>query len=271
VELLLNGATGETRVKDAVTGVGGESDGDWFEPMHALFVRDPKRGAEAVRFDPDRSPWRDATALFHAAGASEGHRRPAVCSQITRLVENDVLERTDLFALDLYGLASSQAAIGLWRAERMPLPLRLLAEPARLDVVREALHAAEAAEAALRGAVWLLARYALASGVRSPDKKDIGALVDRLDAKPRYWASLGALFDRFVEDVGVAPDAEAVLSTWKGAALHAARQGLDGTAAQLGTQARILQARAHAERHLARELAELSPPKPVQDQEGLSV
>ena len=252
VELLPEVTEGRTLVKSAVTGVGVESDGDWLEPMHALFVRDPKRGAEAVRFDPDRSPWRDATALFQGLGVDDGHRRPAVCAQMAGLVEDDVLKRADLFTIDLYGLASSQAAIGLWRAERMPLPLSLLVDSKRLDVVREALKAAESAEAALRGAVWLLARYALASGDRSPDKKDIGALVDRLDAKPRYWASLGALFDDLLREVGTQQDTEAVLVTWKAAAQRTARRALADVAQQLGTHARALQARALAERHLAR-------------------
>lgn len=268
VELLPEITGGAALVKSVITGVGVETD-EWIEPMFALFVRDPKRGAEAVRFDPDRSPWRDATALFQGAGVSDGHRRPAVCSQIARLIEDDVLQRTDLFTLDLYGLASSQAAIGLWRAERMPLPVRLLADPDRLEVVREALTVAESVEAALRGSVWLLARYALTSGDRNPDKKDIGALVDRLDAKPRYWATLGRLFDGFLREVGAAEDAEAVLVTWKDSALRAARRALDDAAQQLGTQARALQARAHAERHLAKHLADLSPPPaPVPTQEG---
>jgi CRISPR type I-E-associated protein CasA/Cse1 len=272
---LLPVVTGEgTLVTGAVTGVGLEADGDWIEPMHALVVRDPKRGAEPVRFDPDRSPWRDATALFQATGADEGHRRPAVCSQIAALVEDDVLERAGAFTLDLYGLASSQAAIGLWRAERMPLPLRLLVDPERLEVVREALKIAgsnESAEAALRGSVWLLARFALASGDRSPDKKDIAPQVDRLGAKPRYWAALGALFDGFLRDVGAAEDPETVLVAWKAAAFKAARRALAGAAEQLGTQARALQARALAERHLARELIALSPPPaPPTTQEGAS-
>jgi CRISPR system Cascade subunit CasA len=271
VELLPQVAQGTLLVTGVVTGVGLETQGDWIEPMHALFVRDPKRGAEAVRFDPDRSPWRDATALFQASGVGGEHRRPAVCAQIAALVERDALTRSSLFTIDLYGLASSQAAIGLWRAERMPLPLGLLTDPERLNVVHEALRAADATEAALRGAVWVLARHALASGARGPDKKDIGALVNRLDAKPRYWAALGALFDVFLRNVGDAEDAEAVLVAWKTAAVRGARRALEDAAQQLGTQARALQARALAERYLARELAELSaPPVPTPIQEGAS-
>ncbi len=259
VELVWQGTGPETLVTSAITGVGVQPKGEWIEPMHATFVRDPKRGPEAVRFDPDRSPWRDCTVLFQATDAKEGHRRPAVCSQMAMLVERDMLKRERRFTLDLYGLASSQAAIGLWRAEHMPLPLTLLTDAERLDVVRNALAAAEDAEKALKGSVWLLARFALASGDRSPDKKDIGALVDRLDAKPRYWAALGARFDELLHDIGTSASVEVVLAAWKVTSRDCARRALAEAAQQLGTNARALQACAQAERHLARELAELSP------------
>lgn len=269
VELVVDASSPDRRVMSVITGAAGECEGDWIEPMHALFVRDPKRGPEAVRFDPDRSWWRDATALFQAAGGSDGHRRPAVCSQMAELVEGDVLKHAEPFTLDLYGLASSQAAIELWRSERTPLPLRLLVDPDRLNVVHVALTAAEGAASALGRSVWVLARHALAMGSRSPDKKDIGALVERLGAKPRYWAAQGKLFEGFLRDVAAADDAEIVLASWKTETLRAARKALDAAADQIGTNARALQARALAERHLTRELAELAPPSaPSPAQEG---
>lgn len=259
VELVPSGTVPPILVNTAVTGVGVECGGEWLEPMHALFVRDPKRGPEAVRLDPDRSPWRDCTALFQATDSSEGHRRPAVCSQIASLVERGVLERASRFALDLYGLASSQAAIRLWRVEHMPLPLRLLTDAERLDAVRNALGTAEDAEKALRGSVWLLARFALALGDRSPDKEDIGALANRFGARQRYWAALGARFDEFLRDIGTSESPEVVLAAWRVTARDSARRALADATQQLGTNARALQACANAERHLARSLADLSP------------
>lgn len=246
-------------VRDVVTGAGVEPEGNWTEPMQALLVRDPKRGPEPLRFDPDRSLWRDSTALFEAASVSEGHRRPEVCTQIARLVEEEILERGAGLALDLYGLASSQAAIELWRAERMPLPVRLLTDAERIEVLREALRAAHAVASALRSSVWRLASAALASGERSPDKKDVGSLVDRLAAEPRYWSSLGAAFDELLRRLGGDDDTEASLSWWKEVARKAARRSLDDGARQLGTNARAFRARALAERTLAYELAKLSP------------
>lgn len=246
-------------VREVVTGAGVEPEGDWIEPMHAMQVRDEKRGPEAVRFDPDRSLWRDATALFQASAAGKAHRRPEVCSQIARLVAKDVLPITSALALDLYGLSSSQAAIELWRAERMPLPLGLLTDMERVDVLRQALQVAEDVASALRGSVWVLASTALASGERSPEKKDVGALADRLAAGPRYWATLGAEFDALVRSVGTDEDTEGALSSWKKGARRAALRALDEAARQLGTSGRAFQARALAEKKLRVELARVSP------------
>lgn len=256
-------------VREVVTGVGVEAEGDWIEPMHALQVRDEKRGPEPVRFDPDRSLWRDATALFMASGAGRAHRRPHVCSQMARLVADGVLAGADALALDLYGLASSQAAIELWRAERMPLSLRLLTDAERVDVLRQALGVSEEVSSALRGSAAVLARTALASGERSPDKKDVDALAHRLAAGPRYWAALGAEFDALVRRLGSDEDTEAVLSAWTTKACRAARRALDEAARQLGPSGRALQAHVLAGKKLAMELAKFAPtPSTPPTQEG---
>jgi hypothetical protein len=188
---------------------------------------------------------------------------------MARLVADDVLQGADALALDLYGLSSSQAAIELWRAERMPLPLRLLTDAERLDVLRQSLQAAETVFSALRGSVWVLASTALASGERSPDKKDVGALADRLAAGPRYWAALGAGFDALVRSLGSDEDTEAALSAWTKKACQAARRALDEAARQLGPNGRALQAHALASKKLAIELAKLAPtPSTPPTQEG---
>ncbi|MGH7298292.1 MAG: type I-E CRISPR-associated protein Cse1/CasA, partial [Polyangiaceae bacterium] len=240
VELVpLDGPNGP-RVVQSVTGVGLEPEGDWFEPMHAVVVRDPARGPESVRFEPDRAAWRDALALFQGTGAMENYRGPSVCTQIGKLVEEDVLPREMLFKLELYGLASSQAAIGLWRAERMPLPVALLVDGDRLLAIGRGLEQAKQVGDALRASTWLLARLALSMGERAPDKKDVGGLVDRLDSTGRYWAALGSGFGSFLEAVGrEAP--EPAVASWVHAAQAEARRALDRAAAQVGSTARAFQ------------------------------
>jgi len=261
VELVPSEGEAPVRVINAMTGVGAEAD-DWLEPMHALVVRDPKRPPEPIAFDPDRNLWRDSTALFRAADAARDHRPPAACAQVARvIVERDVLGRDALFAVTLHGLASSQAAISLWGSERMPLPLRLLADPDRLEIVERALQDAESVERALYGAAWVLARFALASGdQRSPDKKDIAALTTRLDTRSTYWATLGRWFDEFLRRAGSAEPVDSVLGSWKNTAREIARKTLRTACQQLGTSARALRASAAAERHLSMALKELSEP-----------
>jgi CRISPR system Cascade subunit CasA len=245
-------------VAQVITAAGAEPQGDWTEPMHALVMRDPKRGPEAVRFDPERSLWRDSTALFASTGQAN-YRRPAACSQIAKLVEADVLERGRLFTIDLYGLASSQAAIELWRAERMPLPVKLLTDPERLNVVQAGLAVAEEIGEALRRSAWLLASTVLAPGDRAPDKDDIRALTERLAADAYYWAALDESFAPFLRDASHGPDPEPTLGVWKKAAADAARRALAAASAGVGTQARALQASALAERHLVQQLSRHVP------------
>lgn len=258
VELLPEVDNGKVVIRQVITAAAEEPEGDWIEPMFAWVVRDPKRGREAIRIDPDRHLWRDATALFQASDPQGDHRRPVVCSQIAALVEEDVLDRADLFMLEVYGLASSQAVIEIWRAERMPLPARLLSDTERVEVVTTALRFATDVMTALRKSASDLARHMLSPGKRDPDKKDVRSLVDRFNVAGRYWSELGGLVDRFLRDVGESNDPEAVLAAWKRSAKRAARRSLDAAAEQAGTQARAFQARAHAERSLLIALAALS-------------
>jgi hypothetical protein len=224
--------------------------------MHALIVRQPTRGPEAVRFDPERSLWRDALALFQAAAPDSGFRRPQVCSQIAELIEGDLLDRKHMLRLELYGLASSQASIDLWRAESLPLPVALLTDAERLDTVRAAILDAESVDGALSHALWKLARLVLAPDDREPDKKDIGNLTKRLNARGHYWARLGQLFDRFLHETAQADDPDRTLASWRTAAVQTAGGALSDAIEQLGTQGRTLQAAALAERAMWLALAE---------------
>jgi CRISPR system Cascade subunit CasA len=252
VELLPDLRGDELVVRQVITGAGVELETE-ADPMHALVERDPKRDPEPLKIDPDRSAWRDATALFQT-GTEQG-RRPEACSQIAALVDAGVLPPTELLAVDLYGLASNQANIVLWRTESVPLPLAFFAEPSRLRSLRAGLDETEATAKALGAGAWLVARQVLSPGDRDPDPQDVRRYMDELGLVARYWSELGTAFPGLVRDVA-AGDASA-LERWRTGLRRMARRLLAETTRELGTSARFLQAGAAGARLLGIRLAKL--------------
>ncbi|MBK8255667.1 MAG: type I-E CRISPR-associated protein Cse1/CasA [Polyangiaceae bacterium] len=235
-------------VREVITGAGFEPSADWLEPMFAKFVKDVRIGTETIRFDPNRAVWRDSKALYRAVSPGPEERPVAACAQVARLVEHDILPYGASLRLGLYGLSSSQAAITLWRAEQMPLPVRLLQDEDRQRAISGALRWVEDGVAkALREAIWQLAKLTLAMDNRSPDKKDVAALASRLNAQQRYFGAMGAQFSAFVSQVGKDGNQDAALSEWKKTAVREARTAFHEAAEQVGTTARAFQARARAE------------------------
>ncbi len=138
-------ARGNVVVRDVVTAAGEDMDDQYADPMFGYVVRAPKRPPFAVRIDRDRGAWRDAGALFDLATGKGERRRPLACEQLAELISKSTIPRSARFSIDLLGLASNQASIRLWRAERMPLPPPLLVDGPRMAILRRALEEAEAA------------------------------------------------------------------------------------------------------------------------------
>jgi CRISPR system Cascade subunit CasA len=251
---------GDLVVRDVVTAAGEDMDGhELIDPMFSYVKRDPKSPPFTVRIDPDRSAWRDAGALFNRE-TGESTRRPAACEQLAQLVFEDLVPRSARFNVDVLGLASNQAAIRLWRAERMPLPPSLLVDRARMSILREALNDAEKVGSALdRQVLRTLCQTALAPGGREAHRDDVAKLVDALGAMAAYWGALGLGFSAWLELLGQADDVELVLAAWRETLRAVTRTVVHDAAQALGTTARALQAGAIAERALSRALAEALP------------
>ena len=124
--------------------------------------------------------WRDAAALFDAATGADAFRRPAACDQMAELVREGLVRRAARFQVEILGLASDQAAIDLWRADRMPLPAALLTDGAKIAKLREALLLAEQ----LGNAIDLVVLEALAKNALAPsrleDQKDHKGFKDEM-------------------------------------------------------------------------------------------
>ena len=77
-----------------------------------------------VRLREDRALWRDSLALI--SSLADQSSRPAVVDWVARLALSGALSRSDMPWVSVFGTASSQAKVLLWRHERLPLPLRYL-------------------------------------------------------------------------------------------------------------------------------------------------
>lgn len=251
---------GAVVVRDVITAAGEDMDVQHPDPMFGYVVRDPKMPPIPMRIDPDRSAWRDAGALFDMATGAGNYRRPVACEQLAQLVAGRVVPRSARFAVDVLGLSSNQAAIRLWRAERMPLPPALLVDSDRIAILREALKDAEEVGSALnRQVLRVLCGTALAPSGREAHKDDIAKLSEALGAMVAYWGSLGLRFTGWLKDLGDAVDVESSLAKWRDILRAVAREVVRDAVHSLGTTARALQAGAIAERELNRVLAELLP------------
>lgn len=258
VELIWGYAqNGHVVVNKVITAAGERFEADEPDAMFAYVIRDPKKPPLPVRIESDRAVWRDSTALFEVGTGAGEFRRPAACAQLAELVREGVVARTERFKVDFLGIGSSQAAIKLWRVERMPLPVSLLEDGAKLSTLRDALFIAEGLGRTLEHQVLsVLAKMALAPSTREPHKDDINALKAAFGAMPAYWASLGQRFPFWIDALGCADDPEAELKKWKRNLRVIANSVVSNAANSLGVGSRAFQAEAIARRVLRRVLAE---------------
>lgn len=249
---------GTISIRNVITAAGERFDADIPDPMFGYIVRDPKKPAFAVRIEAERSVWRDSAALFDGTTNAVVFRRPDACTQLAELVRAGEIPPASHFQTEILGLASDQAAIDLWRADRMPLPTTLLTDGRRVSALRDALGLAEKLGRNLDYIVLgTLAENALAPSEREAHKDDIRKLKQALGAMPIYWARLGQAFVPWIDDLGGAEDLDAVGVTWTRTLRETARAVVREAATRLGSGARALQAGAKAERALRRVLFEV--------------
>lgn len=171
------------------------------------------------------------------------------------------MPRAARFDVELLGLASDQAAIDLWRADRMPLPAALLTDGARIAKLREVLLLAEELGKNIdRVVLEALTKNALAPS-RMEDQKDHKGFKDEmrklkqaLGAMPAYWAALGQAFAPCLDALGGADDLDAMLADWKHTLRTTARDVVRDAEFRLGLGTRALQAGAKARHELRRVL-----------------
>jgi len=253
---------GVVAVAEAVTGAGEKFEQDVFDPLAAYVVRDPKRGPLGVRFDTDRSLWRDSAVLFELSG--DAGRRPEAVQQLAELIAEQELPPLQQLSTQMLGMATDQRKVHLWRDERLPLPNRILVDKNRVEPLRPALALAEAVGTDFeRKVLYVLCERILSPGEREAHRDDIGRLRDSLAAGPAYWAALGLAFPEWLSLLGSIDDPDDALPAWRDTVRAAVRQAFDLACRRVGTGARAIQAVAQAEKTFGKLLYQhgLLPPK----------
>lgn len=228
-----------------------------------------------LTFSPDRALWRSSLALYQSVDGAT--KRPRMAGWLADLSSSGYLPNTYRVAADVFGLGTDRAKIDLWRHERLPLPLDLLTDASFALLIAEALDAAETGARQLQPgfdeqqskgkgkkvsaprAMQLFANAMLApSGDRSPDRRDVAALVGSLDLDERYWSRLEAPFRNFI--VALPTEGRGALEAWVSRVEETARAAFEETMRSFDTSARALKAEAQASGRFRRALADALAP-----------
>jgi CRISPR system Cascade subunit CasA len=239
----------------------GLAEGSPRDPM-VTYHRHEKFGLLPVGIDTERGFWREANALFESArGENAPFERPRALDLLSKNEVLAVLGRDTLFDVEVLGIAAEKSRIDAVRAERVQTQARCFGNDDARAAVDRALNLSRNLVSALRSALWVYARHALAPGGRDPDTNAVRALVDSLGADAAAWSALGVEFERLLRALGDDPDAAAM--RFEQDALRAVRAVFQSAAARPATTARWLKARALAETALHKNLAEHTTPRPT--------
>jgi CRISPR system Cascade subunit CasA len=216
-----------------------------------------------VRLNPERSVWRDSAAIFSPQKDEQLRGTPVTLRPyhfkwLAELRSAGVL-RKGLLELLVFGQATDQASILLWREERLLLPAVFLdttkAQAAYVSFLQSGLALAEEVAGRLRQAV----RQCL-EGLGVNTSKQIPHFEQ---TKLRYWAELDNSFREFLrrlseldvdeEDSFGGKDAE-VREAWTKDVKAAAREAFASFRAGLATSGRALAAISVAERVLDKQV-----------------
>ncbi|MBL8602066.1 MAG: type I-E CRISPR-associated protein Cse1/CasA [Myxococcales bacterium] len=230
------------------------------DPM-VTYHRHEKFGLLPVGIDVDRGFWREANALFESArGENAPFERPRALDLVSKSEVLEVLGRDTLFDVEVLGIAAEKSRVDAVRAERVQTLARCFNDSDARAAVDGALNLSRNLVSALRGALWVYARHALAPGGRDPDTNAVRGLVDSLGADTAAWSALGVVFEKLLRGLGDDPDAAAM--RFEVDALRAVHAVFQSATARPETTARWLKARALAAKALDDNLKEHTTPRP---------
>jgi len=125
---------------------------DFGDPMKTYVQADEKSGYKAVKLRKDRAAWRDAHTLFSLG--STVRKPPAGLNHAAQLVRNGTIPKAAQPRANLVGLAMKQDKALLWRHERLPVPLGMLASDHLTERLEKRINEAESIGEQLSGGLF---------------------------------------------------------------------------------------------------------------------
>ncbi len=204
---------------------------DFQEPWDPFKCYRIGNGYSALQLDPQKAVWRDCHTLFQKVEIdSRKVKRPEIfnhLAQVEDLRGAGVIEAKTEYRFDILGQSADNAAVHLWRHERLPLPVIYLNSLSLWPKLACAIELAEKVWTVLRENGRLLAVFTLIPNwhVLHPDwrdlirkwdeqkkaedskedklkrHKDISDLAKSFRHGFRYWSQLGALFPRLLKEL----------------------------------------------------------------------
>lgn len=254
VLLIPEGTSGSVTISQMTIAPGLKLDASVLDPMKHYRI-DKDRGPLPLRFNEEKSLWRDSTAMFELQSADK--HVPQVLHWLADLIADDLLPRSYQYRILSLGMANDQAKVEFFRTERIPLPLVYLDDPLLVDTLRDALKLAEAAGAQLWGATrkmaaLLLSPEADSSEGRQPGGDDVNRMVQHWGMEKRYWSALENPFSRLIVALGMR--GQSALDDWNNEIKRAAREAFRQAEQHAGQQTRSWKARVVARKQLERGL-----------------
>jgi CRISPR system Cascade subunit CasA len=233
----------------------------------AHYFASKQEGYRPLRFNPERSLWRDSVALYEH-NQNGGGIRPGVLDWLADLVQDGKLPAGESRRLAAFGMATEpgKAKVYFLRQEILPLTLEYLVDVDLSRRLRESETLAEDVSHQVYGALQTLAKMIL-EPEKDPEMHgknipEVAGLITRWNSEGRYWGELELPFVRLMNDLP--QESESASTTWVKAIQTAAWAALQQAELTLGDTPRYLKAAISARRQLAAGLRKTLYPKKSQ-------
>lgn len=224
------------------------------DPM-ACYRLNKEGKAIRISFHEGRAVWRDLPSLLPDT-SGKFDLPPAILGWATNLY-NAIGQWDVTVPVLCAGLASDQAKLLRWRAERIELPPALLADPDAAASLRQQIRRCEDAYFRLRG----ICAAMIADTMPDPEHKDTKSRARAIQgggpAISAFFSATERMLPGLMQTIATG-DIDAAHRDWSATLVDAAERAWEATRRSLGQSAAVLRAEARAYpkfRHLLRSLA----------------
>ncbi len=233
------------------------------------FVVDKTEGITPLKFNSEKSLWRDIQALFQQVQISSKEKKSLSLTSFLARIETarkaGEIKAKSQYDLIAYGLVTKDKAANVvsWSRERLPLPMIYTTDEGKVlvDRLKDSLKLAEDFGEILRNSIWYLSKLLLSpmsddTNARQPDSKDVRKVSDTFGAEGVYWSRLESPFknllvnlpkDKTFDDDGDEVFGKEQLKIWARTVNDVAKQAFENAINGLSGSAREFKAIAEAE------------------------